>query len=275
MQSNFKLFLVLSSFYLLTSCNSRHKQEILADQYLSNIKTLINQNSLNAAKIKIDSLHLLFPRLVNKRKIAASLEDTIIRRESSRSLEYCDSILPLKQHEADSIQRNFRFEKNTTYQQFGNYVYKSQITENNTNRTYLKAYVNENADFYLVSNYCGSKIEYTNLIVSSNEIFIRTDTILTNNSANHIFFDGGTCWESITFKNDEDKGVAMFISQNSAARIKVSLKGKKSFDYYLLETDKKAISETYRLWVIKKDVRKLQEEIIKAKNRIKRINKSF
>ena len=211
--------------------------------------------------------------MVNKRKIAATLEDTIIRRESSRTLAYCDSILPIKQHEADSIQKNFRFEKNTTYQQVGNYVYKSQITENNTNRSYIKAYLNENADFYLVSNYCGSKIEHTNLNVSTYEIFVQTDTILTNNSANHSFIDGGICWESITFKNDEDKGVASFITQNSSQKIKVSLRGKKSYVYYLLETDKKAISETYRLWVVKKDVLKLQTEIIKANNRIKRINK--
>jgi hypothetical protein len=155
----------------LSACNSREAQEKDADKRLKHIEQLIAQNALNAAKIEIDSIHSLYPRLVNKRRIAAALQDTVIRRESYRTLIYCDSILPQKQHEADSIQKNFRFEKNEKYQQFGNYVYKTQVTESNSNRTYLKTFVDENADFFLISNYCGGKIEHTSIEVAVNDLF--------------------------------------------------------------------------------------------------------
>ncbi|MEI7504111.1 MAG: hypothetical protein WCJ61_12590, partial [Paludibacter sp.] len=187
------IFIVLFSF--LFSCNSRKTDEKLADQRLTNIAQLINGNSLNAAKIQIDSINLLFPRLVSKRKIASSYADTIVRRESARTLAYCDSILPIKQHEADSILKNFRFEKNSKYQEIGNYVYKSQITEINTNHNYLKTYVDENSDFYLISNYCGAKIEHTSVEVSANDLFAHTDTIEISEAANHSFNDAGTHWE--------------------------------------------------------------------------------
>jgi hypothetical protein len=264
------LFFVILIF--LSSCNKREAQEKDADKRLKHIEQLIVENAFNAAKIEIDSIHSLYPRLVSKRKIAAAFEDTITRRESSRTLAYCDSILPLKQHEADSIQKNFRLEKNVNYQDFGNFVYKTQLTESNSNRNYLKAYVDENADFYLISNYCSGKIDHTSIEVSANDIFAHTDTLSTSNSAFHSFNDGGSHWESLTFKNQEDKGVGAFIAQNSSSRLKVTLYGKKTYVYYLSDSDKKAIAETYQLWIVKKDVAQLQKEIKKATVKIERIN---
>lgn len=273
MQKNIRNSILLLVLLFFISCDSRHKQEQLADDRLKRIEALINQNSLNAAKIEIDSIHFLYPRLINKRRIAAAFADTIARRESTRNLIYCDSILPFKQHQADSIQKNFRFEKDQKYQEVGNFVYKTQQTESNASRTYIKAYVDENADFYLISNYFGGKIEHTSLGVSVNDLFAHTDTLNISNPAYHSFNDGGSHWETLTFKNDADKGVSSFISQNSSARIKITLYGKKSYVYYLADADKKAITETYHLWIVKKDVAKLQKEIKKAKTIIERIKR--
>ena len=266
----FNLILAISLF----SCDSRHAQEKQADKLLADIQMLIDQNSLNSAKIEIDSIHKRFPMLVEKRRIAAALEDTIIRRESARSLVYCDSILPGKIHEMDSIQKNFRFEKNEKYQEIGNYVYKTQQTENNANRTYLKTYVDENADFYLISNYCGGKIEHGSIEVSSNDLFAHTDTISSSDPNYHGFDDGSLHFEAVTFKNQADKGVIAFITQSTAKQIKVTLHGKKSYIYYLSDADRKAIVETDHLWKVKKDVVQLQKEIKKASFRIEQINRS-
>jgi len=265
------VFFFILIFTFLISCNSRQKLEKQADIRLKQIEQLISKNSLNSAKIQIDSFHLLFPRLVNKRRIAAAFEDTIVRRESSRTLAYCDSILPFKQHEADSIQRNFRFEKDKIYQEIGNYIYKTQNTEANSNRIYLKAYVDENAEFFLISNYCGTKLEHTTIEVSANNLFARSDTIVTSDPSYHSFTDGGQRWEVVTFKNETGKVVAAFIAQYTSIPIKVILHGKKNYVYFLAESDKKAITETYHLWVVKKDVVKLQNEIKKATAKIERI----
>jgi len=264
---------ILVMVVIFSSCNKREAQEKDADKRLKHIEQLIAGNALNAAKIEIDSIHSLYPRLVSKRKIAAALADTIVRRESARTLAYCDSILPLKQQEADSVQRNFRLEKNEKYQQFGSYIYKTQLTESNTNRIYLKAYVDENADLYLISNYCGTKIEHTSIEVSANDVYAHTDTLSTSSSAYHSFNDDGSHWESLTFKNQEDKGVTAFIAQNQGARLRVTLSGKKPYVYYLNDGDKKAIAETYHLWIVKKDVAQLQKEIKKATLKIEKINK--
>lgn len=272
-QKAIKLSFLFISIIILSSCNTRKAQEKLADERLKHIEQLIDANSLNAAKIEIDSIHLLYPRLVNKRKIAESLNDTIIRRESARTLAYCDSILPLKIREMDSIAKNFRHERDSVYQEVGNFVYKTQRTENNATRTYLKTFVDDNADFYLVSNYCGSKIDYVCVEVTANDLLARTDSVGLSDAKNYSFTDAGTLWQSITFKNEAEKGVTAFIAQNSADRIKVTLQGKKSYVYYLSDVDKTAIKETYHLWIVKSDVVKLKKEIKKASLKIERINK--
>lgn len=265
------LFFFILIFTLLTSCNSRQKQEKEADLRLKHIEQLIDKDLLNAAKIEIDSIHSLYPRLVNKRRIAAAFADTIVRRESSRTLAYCDSILPKKQHDFDSIQKNFRFEKDKIYQEVGNYIYKTQQTESNSSRIYLKAYVDETANLFLISNYCGGKLEHISVEVASGELFAHTDTIDTSDPNYHSFTDGGQRWEVVTFKNDAGKDVASFVAQYLSKQIKVILHGKKNYSYYLADSDKKAIAETYHLWVVKKDVVKLQLEIKKATAKIERI----
>ena len=271
LKSILKSILIMCIFF---SCDSRKSQEENADKRLKHIQELIDQNSFNAAKNEIDSIHALFPMFVDKRRIAAALSDTVLRRESTRSLSYCDSILPGKIHAMDSIQKNFRFEKDKKYQEIGNFVYKTEQTENNANRTYLKTYVDENADFYLVSNYCGVKIEQQSVEVSVNELFAHSDTISLSDANNHRYDDGGSHFESIIFKNESGKSVVEFIMQTSSKVLKITLHGKKTYSYYLADADKNAIIETYRLWKVKKDVVQLQKEIKKATLRISRINNS-
>ena len=257
---------------ILFSCNSPKAQEKDADKRLKNIEILIQKNAFNAAKLEIDSIHSLYPRLVDKRRIAAALSDTIMRRESSRSLAYCDSILPSKIHSLDSIQKNFRFEKNEKYQEIGNYVYKTEQTESNSDRTYLKAYVAENADFYLISNYCGAKIEQQSVEVASGDLFVHTDTISLSDANNHRFDDGGVHFETLMFKNESGKSVFEFIAQNNSKTLKVTLHGaKKKYSYFLSNSDRKAIVETYHFSKEKRDVVQLNKEIKKAKLRISRI----
>lgn len=266
------LSILLISIFLL-SCNSRKAEEKEADKRLKQITELIANNSYNVAKIQIDSIHILFPQLVKKRKLAVALEDTVILHESSRNLLYCDSILPLKINEAKALQKNFSLEKDTKYQEFGNFIYKTQRTEINSSRCYLKAYVNENADFYLISNYTGTKIEQYAVSASVNDLFAKTDSFSVVNSNFHSFNDGGSHWETLTFKNEQEKGISNFISQYKSEHIKITLLGKKNYVYYLDVSDKKAIAETYNLWIVMTDIDKLQKEIKKSQNRINRINR--
>ena len=257
---------------LMSSCSRRARDEKAADQQLLQIQQLIEENNYQAALGSIDSLHRIYPRLVSKRRIAAAYRDTIIRRQSSALLAVSDSLLPLKIRQVDSLQKNFRYEKDDKYQEFGNFVYKTQITEQNINRNYLKCYVDDNADIYLISNVSGTKLNHTGVKVSAGDIFAQTDTTQSSNGVFHNFSDGGGYWESLTFKNENDGGIVQFISQHQSEKIKVNLFCKKNVSYILNDQDKKAIAATYELRLLKRDLKKLQNDMKAATIRVGQIN---
>ena len=267
----FRIFSAVAFVAVFASCNGGESPEKQADKKLLEIEQLITDNDWATARLKIDSIHTLFPRLVDKRKIAVALADTISRRESARMLAYCDSILPVKKAEADSLMKYFRFEKDEKYQEVGNYVYKSQITEQNTGRNYLKCYVDEKANFYLVSNVGGSRINHRNVMVSAGDGFASTENDSVAKGVFHSFTTDGQYFESLTFTN-ADGGIGGFIAANRNEKIKVTLLGSKKIEYQLPETDKKAIAASYHLWLLKKDIMRLEREILKAQVIIGNIN---
>ena len=267
------VFVVL---FVFSSCDSRKKDEKDIERRMNRVENLIDENALNAARMELDSIHTLYPRMVDARRAAKALEDTIVRRENLRTLAYCDSILPIKQNQADSIGKNFRFEKNETYQTIGNYVYKTLQIEANIDRTYLRAYVDENADFYFVSNFTGNnKLNHTSVKASVGETYSITDEIPLSNPMNHNFSEDGTNWEIVTFKNEVAGNVPVFVAQYAKERIKITLEGTQNYVYYLTDVDKKALSETYNFWVAKKDVVMLEKEIEKANAILERINQRY
>ncbi len=272
MRTKLSFIALLLCVVFLNSCSSRAKEEKNADEKLKNIEQLIVENQFDAALLQIDTVNILYPRLVAKRKIAAALKDTIIRRQSASILEYANSVLPQKLAELDSLQKEFKFEKDETYQEFGNFVYKSQITEQNISRNYLKCYVDENADLYIISNVVGTKLNQKSLKVSSGVLSAQTDTLNATTDNFHSFSNDGTYWETLTFKNEADSGITAFIASHKTERIKVDLIGTKKLSYYLSDQDKKAIAATYHFWILKKDVKKLQNDIEKATVRIGRIH---
>lgn len=271
MRTKLSFIALLLCFIFLNSCNSRAKEEKNADEKLKNIEQLIEENQFDAALLQIDTVNILYPRLVAKRKIAAALKDTILRRQSASILEYANRVMPQKLSELDLLQKEFKFEKDETYQEFGNFVYKSQITEQNISRNYLKCYVDENADLYIISNVVGTKLNQKSLKVSSGVLSAQTDTFNTTTDNFHSFSNDGTYWETLTFKNEADSGITAFIAGHKAERIKVDLIGTKKLSYYLVNQDKKAIAATYHFWILKKEVKELHNDIEKATVRIGRI----
>ncbi len=259
-------FVVL--FISLSSCVSGQSDEAKAEERLQKIEQLIDEYAYNSAKSEIDSIHLLYPRMVDKRRTAQTYMDTIVRRESTRSIAYCDSMLQIKQEKAKAMEVNFKFEKDEKYQNIGSYVHRSLRTELNAGRNFLKIYIDELANIYMTSYYSGAKLNQTQLTASFGNSFAETAIIPTSNSSNYSFTDNGQRWEMLTFKNEETLPVIEFVNQYADKQVKITLKGDKNYSYILSPQDKKAIAESYNFWIEKKDISLLEKEIKKAESRI-------
>ena len=68
----------------------------------------------------------------------------------------------MKQAQLDSVKGNFVLEKDTAYQEVGNYFYPTQTVEKNIGRSFLRGQVNEQGEMSLTSIYCaGGTLHHT------------------------------------------------------------------------------------------------------------------
>ena len=271
MKTKYIPFFLLLIVIVISSCGTNGNDVENADKRLMLIKKLIAENKLNEAKAEIDSVHVLFPKLVDRRKMAVALKDTIVLRESYKMLIYCELALPDLKKTYDNLLGNFVFEKNEKYDEFGKYVYKTQLTEQNAGRNYLSVELVENGDVFLISHYSGGKINHSKLRINALDVTVASDT--TNSSAGvlHAFNDGVAYYENLTFRNEADGGIAGFIATNKTEAIKVTLIGNRSFSYLLGEKDKTAIATSYSFAKTKKAIVKAENDMRIAKQRIGKI----
>ncbi len=267
----YKYLCVFCILVLLSACTKGKKQDSEIDVRLNNISQLIAQNNFEEAKAEIDSIHKHFPRKVDKRRIAAALSDTITLIESRTTLAFAEQSMPILIARADSLRKNFRYEKEENYQDFGNFVYKTQITEQNITRNYLKCFIDEQSNIFMVSNITGQRLRQAIIKLTLGDQFVATDTTNNKRGVFHSFTDEGQYWETITFKNDEIISLAAFVEQNIKEKINVEVIGTKTFKYQLSEGDKKAITETFRLWNTMREIKILEFEVEKANARTLKI----
>jgi len=157
-----------------------------------------------------------------------------------------------------------KFEKGKT---FSALYYKYFNEEKNVAYGY-----NENAELQLSSNFTGTKIAHHGIEVRAGDFFAVTDSANQSNGFTHYFNDENDYFEQVTFQKVTAENIVKFIYDNKSSAIEVKLIGKKTYKYNLNPTDIKAIAESYQLWVVRKDILKLEKEIQKASLIINRIN---
>lgn len=256
------VFLFSLTIILLVSC--KKDDTVRAKEYLQKAQTALVAGNYNVAKLNLDSVHLLFPRLIPMRQAADTLMYKVELAESKRNLIFAAKMFPLQKHLADSLLRSFRYEKNAKYEDVGRYIYK---TQSGMNRIGLKAYVTELGEMTIVSSYAGSPLGFTKTKVSVNDLF--AETIAGSGDSRTAFTNQGQSWENVSYTDPEISGIDNFIAHNLSAKIVVTLEGgKRTYSYALSQGDKQAISQSYYLAEMLRNVVRLQKDIEKAKNKI-------
>ena len=105
--------------------------------------------------MQIDSIKILYPKAFETRRGGHWIDATSGTEGARKTLVYLDSLLQQKQGELDALKGKFTLEKDTEYQQIGNYLHPSQVIEKNLHRSYLRFQVNENGQMSMTSIYCG------------------------------------------------------------------------------------------------------------------------
>ena len=251
-------FSALLALVALTGCGDGGEKE--AQIRLQKAETALQQENFSEAKLQIDSIKVLYPKAFEARKQGIKLMQQVDLKEQGKTLVYLDSMMQVKQAQLDSIKANFILEKDTAYQEIGNWFYPTQVVEKNVGRSFLRAQVNELGEMSLTSIYCaGGKLNHTSVKVSVGDTF--AETPMTKDS--YTTSDLGRTIEKADYKVGEDGGVAGFIVANQDKNIQLTFIGDKTYRTAMQKNDRKGIAELTELARIlsgMEEIRKQQKE---------------
>lgn len=256
--------------FFLASCGQEEKK---ANELLSRAESSFQSANYSEAKLLIDSIRNSYPKVFDVRRKAIMLKQQVELKEQQISLEYLDSMMSVKQLALDSIKSDYILEKDTAYQEIGNYFYPSQVVEKNIGRTFLRANVNEKGEMSLTSIYCaGGSLNHTSVKVSSNDAFAQTPA----SPDVYVSSDLGRKIEKADYKLGADGGVIGFIIANRDAKsLKLEFIGDRTYRTLMYSPDIKAIVEVAKLAQILSSMEEIRKEQKEANLKIQFLNKKI
>ena len=243
---------------LLAGCGDGGEKE--AQVRLQKAEAALQQDNFSEAKLQIDSIKMLHPKAFEARKQGIKLMQQVDLKEQQKTLVYLDSMMQVKQLQLDSIKGRFVFEKDTAYQDIGNWFYPTQVVEKNVGRSFLRAHVNELGEMSLTSIYCaGGTLNHTSVKVSVGDTFAETPMVKDSYTTT----DLGRTIEKADYKLGEDGGVAGFIVANADKNIQLTFIGDKTWRTAMQKTDRQAfveLTDLARILSGMEEIRKQQKE---------------
>jgi hypothetical protein len=231
-------------------------EEERATALVSEAHMLVDNGQWRQARIVLDSLHVTYPKQVTQRRQAKTLQDSITYLEAQSTLAYTDTLLPPLLEQADKLIKQFKYEKNDKYEDHGKYVHRLLTTTSNTSRNFLQAYVSDNRQTVVKSYYYGT----TAMQQQSLHLQSEGETA-TFQGHNHHFQDEAH-HEVMTMEDEIALSLLNFISTHHSARIRVEGvgdKAHKNWVYYLNDKEKQALSDTYQLGFLMKDINRIEQ----------------
>lgn len=262
--------LILPLALMLAGCNSDEKKA--ADLYQRAEMSYADGN-YSQAKLQIDSIRNLYPKAFETRKAGIKLMQQIDLAEQHKTLAYLDSVMAVKRASLDSIVGRFVLEKDTAYQETGNYFYPTQVVEKNIGRTFLRGQVNERGEMSITSIYCaGGNIHHTAVKVSIGDNFAQTPT----SADSYKTTDLGRPLEKADYKWGNDGGVIDFIAANRNKKsIRLEFIGDRKYTTTMYANDIKAIAELSDLARILSAMEEIKREQNEANLKIRFVTRKM
>ena len=265
-----KILFLLVCTLLIVGCapSDTERAQVLVQQ----AQTLVDNGQWRQARIVLDSVHTVYPKEVAQRRLAKALGDSITYLEAQSTLAYADSMLPPLLEQSDKLLKQFKYEKDAQYEDKGRYVHRLLHTSSNTARNFLQAYVRDDRQTIVKSYYYGShQVNQQQVTLSAQGEELRFS------GSNHAFEVEG--WHEIMTLEDENAlQLLNFISAHHSDRVRVhgaGLKPNHTWVYYLNDKEKEALSATYQLGFLMKDILRLEQMANTARNQIAHYERKY
>ena len=265
------LALTAAAAFILTACSGDSKK---ASALLRTAEEAYAAEDYSLAKRCIDSIRTTYPKAFDVRKQGVKLMQKVELDEQRRTVDYLDSLYAELQLSFDSIRGDYVLEKDTAYQEVGNYFWPTQTVEKNLGRSFLRAQVNELGEMSLTSIYTGgSNIHHTSVKVTADgdtyaETPLSPDSYETK--------DMGQVIEKADYKLGSDGGVAAFIVANQDKKsLRLEYRGDRTYKTVMHPNDVKAIVGISRLATILSAMEQVRQDKKEAQLKIQFVTRKM
>jgi hypothetical protein len=261
-------FSSILALIIFMSCGANRQE--LAQERLNEVITLKEEGNFNLAKIKLDSLLQDFGDQAQQAEKAKIILREINLLEQERNLAFLDSALIKQEEILSPMMSNFIVSDEYGTEKI--LIHRRQRPENSYNRTFIRAHLNENGNFYISSRYHGNKwINHQQIRVYFKDKSVLSEVVNEDGFDNRRFEDDQFKWEIVNYKNGKDNGIIDFIATNWQDPLRVQFIGRQH-EYIILELfDREAIRDGYQISFVLKEIQRIKDEKIKIERTIKQL----
>lgn len=236
--------LLLLGACLVVACGDNGETQ--ARQHLQKAELALKEGKYNEAKLQIDSIRTLYPKAFEARKEGIGLMQQIDLAEQQRSLAYLDSTLAVQHQLVAEAKEGLVLEKDTAYQEVGNYFHPGQTVERTLYRSFLRGQVDEVGNMTLTSIYWGERHAHHHAV----KVVAKDGTFAETPASEDIYESENVGWktEKADYPLGKDGGVVAFIAMNHGVQtMKAHYVGERSYVINVRPEDSEAIVKLHKL----------------------------
>ena len=249
----FLLFL-LSSFF---SCAEKKRD---AKTYLEEAGQAYKESNYTLAKLKIDSIKILFPKSFDEISAGFALMQQVRMSENRRNIIYCDSMLREQYNQLSEMLTKFDFVRDDRYQEFGEYYPKIYPHRTSLNQNGLRSGVGEKGVLFIESILSGTVIQHHKIKVVAGDGSFAESLAVSSDGLNYRFWTLDKSYEIVRFIGNNENGVARFVYTFQDDPLKVEFIGKRTLAIALSDAAKQGIVHSFKLSALLLNIEQLKFE---------------
>lgn len=251
---------------IISSCSGKGRN---AKDYLSEAEAAYQQGNFALAKLKIDSIQLLFPKAFNEINTGFALMQDVRMAENRRNIVYCDSMLQVHYKTLNDMLTRFDYVRDDRYQEFGDYYPKVYPVHASLNRDGIRSGVGEKGTLFIESILIGRAIRHNKIKVSSKDGNFAETLSVTSDGLNYSFRTIDKSYEIVRYSGNNENGVAKFIYTFQNEPLTVTFIGSRSVSVAMNDASRKGIGQSFELSVLLTDIERLKFEKEKSETLIR------
>ena len=257
MRNSLHLISLWLMLLLILSCGGSGSK---ARAYLSEAGEALESGNYALAKMKIDSIKILFPEAFDEINAGFTLMQEIRLAENRRNISYCDSMLRVNYTALNELLNDFDYVRDSRYQEFGEYYPKIYPHRSSLDRNGLRSGVGEKGALFIESVLSDNAIQHNRIRVTAADGSYAESGRVTADGFNYRFSTLNRNYEIVRFTGNDENGVAAYIHAYRDQPLTLHFIGNRTVNTALNDAAKKGISLSFELSTLLLDIEQLKFE---------------